>query len=129
MLIDGEYVITPEDRRLERAKALLENEEAGQYLKAVHGKIRAIAVQLEDVGKAFLRLASVTSQPYVEELFLEELKRCTECFDPEVLSLYVSARVEARFRFSCREEDQRHADSQIICRDGRPQGDHLDQRR
>lgn len=36
------------------------------------------------------------------------------------LSLYVSARVEARLRFSCREEDLRHADSQIICRDGRP---------
>jgi len=35
-------------------------------------------------------------------------------------SLYVSARVEARFRFSCREEDLRHADSQIIRRDGRP---------
>ena len=95
MLIDGEYVITPEDRRLERAKALLENEEAGQYLKAVHGKIRAIAVQLEDAGKAFLRLASVSSQPYVEELFLEELTRCTECFDPEVLRGLVAAKRNA----------------------------------
>lgn len=37
-------------------------------------------------------------------------------FSPDIsahqeISLYVSARVEGRFRFSCREEDLRHADS------------------
>ena len=47
---------------------------------------------------------------------------------PEILSLYVSLGVGAWLRFSCREEDQSHADSQIICWDGCPQGDHLDQR-
>jgi len=37
-----------------------------------------------------------------------------------LLSLYVSSGIEAQLRFSCREEDHRHADNQIIHRDGRP---------
>ena len=47
---------------------------------------------------------------------------------PNPLSLYVSARVEALLRFSCREENLRHADSQIIRWEGRLQGDDLHQR-
>jgi hypothetical protein len=92
MLIDGEYVITAEEKRRDRAMALLENEEAVQHLKAVHGKIRTLGVQLTELGSSYTRLANSSAAPYLEELFLDELEMCTECFDPEVLKGLVAAK-------------------------------------
>ena len=95
MLIDGEYVITAEEKRRGRAMALLENEEAVQNLKAVHGKIRTLGMQLTELGSSYTRLASSSAAPYLEELFLDELAKCTECFDPEILKGLVAAKRSA----------------------------------